>query len=277
MLLTNRLKNVSGNWALGLSMALILAGGQAPLQADEAPAGETTAQGEEALVTDRPDFTESAQTVLAGRVQVEGGVTFERAGSARMRSVGEVLVRVGAGDRAEIRLGVPSYLTVSDGGRTSGLDDAFLGAKFRLNGPDSKTGLALLAGSALPTGSRRVAEHRYQPEAVLAADFPDFGKFSLAANLGGGRMVDGGQRFTQLWGSVSLGRELTEKTGAFFELFAFNRDAPGGSSRKYFDTGLTHQITPDFQLDARIGFGLNNNNGGGGPDYFYGFGVSRRF
>lgn len=271
MSLMIRLKNILHKWVLPVSvLALSAAGAQAPLRADEVEAVEP-------LVTDRPDFTESAQTVPAGRVQVEGGITFERAGAARTRTVGEILVRVGAGDRAEIRLGVPSYITASDGGRTSGLEDAFLGAKFRLNGPDSKTGLALLTGATLPTGSRRVAEHRFQPEAVLAADFPDIGKFSLAANLGAGRMSDGGRRFNQFWGSVSLGRGFTEKTGVYFELFAFNRDAPGGSARKYFDTGLTHQITPDFQLDARFGIGLNNNNGGGGPDYFYGFGVSRRF
>ena len=44
----------------------------------------------EALVTDRPDFTESTETVKPGRFQLEGGYTFTRIGSNKRTHAGRV-------------------------------------------------------------------------------------------------------------------------------------------------------------------------------------------
>src|SRR5688500_373298 len=66
------------------------------------------------LVTDRPDFTESAVTVPGG-VQVEAGATYAGEAGADGTTVGEVLVRAALTPRAELRVGVPSYVTASAG------------------------------------------------------------------------------------------------------------------------------------------------------------------
>lgn len=241
---------------------------------DGSPVATPLATAQAEMVTDRPDFTESASSVPSGRVQIEAGATSERAGSVRQRTLGEVLVRAGIGKRAEVRIGVPSYLVVRDGGRSRGLDDAFLGTKIVLSTrPRLQT--ALLAGSTLPTGSRRVAARRYQPKAVLAADLTLSPRVGLGLNLGAGRPSEGGARFTQVFASASLGFEVSDKVGGFAEVYGFNRTEAGGSSQNYFDTGLTYALSPNLQVDARAGFGLGN--GVGGPDYFYGAGVSRRF
>jgi hypothetical protein len=50
---------------------------------------------DEPLVTDRPDFTESAATVTRGRTQVEMGYTFTSAGDFDEHAMGELLVRIG--------------------------------------------------------------------------------------------------------------------------------------------------------------------------------------
>lgn len=230
----------------------------------------------EPLVTDRPDFTESPQTVPRGRTQVEAGVTFERSGDERAQSLGEVLVRVATGSRSELRIGVPSYLRFRGAGeRVSGLDDAFLGGKWVLReGAGKKPQIALLAGSTLPTGSRRVAERAYQPEAVLAAAMDLSEKASLSTNLGVARASVDGERFNQFFGSLSLGYSLSEKWGSYVEVYAFNRDEPGGPSKKYVNGGLTYLINDDFQLDARLGYGLGN---GDERNQFFGFGAARRF
>ncbi len=230
---------------------------------------------QETLITDRPDFTESAQTIAPGRVQVESGFTVTRTGNAHEAGFGEVLVRVPAGKKAEIRVGVPSYLVVRDGGRATGFDDAFLGAKFRLTHPEKRTAIAILAGASLPTGSRRVAEHKVGPEAVLAVEFPSRGRWELATNVGYGRPTNSGQRFSQVFGSLTTGTDLSSRLGLFLEGYAFNRDAPGGSTKKYLDAGLTYLCNNDLQFDALAGIGVNNHEGG--PDYFYGAGVARRF
>ncbi len=227
------------------------------------------------LVTDRPDFTESPETVAPGRVQVEAGATFERSGDERARSLGEVLVRVGTGKRSELRIGLPSHLRFRDGSATvSGWDDAYLGAKFVLReGEGRKPQIALLAGTTLPTGSRRVAERKLQPEAVLAAAIDLNEKTALSTNIGVTRARFAGERFNQLFGSLSLGYSLSDKWGTYVEVYAYNRNEPGGGTQKYANTGLTYLVNEDFQLDARFGLGLNN----GPRERFWGFGAARRF
>ncbi len=75
----------------------------------------STAQ--EALVTDRPDFTESTETVKLGRFQLEGGYTFTRIDNNKEHTLGELLLRIGARQRLELRIGISSYaLTRSPGG-----------------------------------------------------------------------------------------------------------------------------------------------------------------
>lgn len=227
----------------------------------------------EPLVTDRPDFTESAETVPRGRVQVEGGVTFDRSDEERASTFGEVLVRISTGGRSEFRIGVPSYGRFRGGGeKASGFDDLFLGGKWLLKkGAGRKPQFALLAGSTLPTGSRDVAERRYQPEAVLAAALDINERVAFSTNLGYVRASDAGERFNQAFGSASFGFGLSDKWGAYLEAYAFNKTAPGGDSQQFVNSGVTYLINNDFQLDARIGRGLN------GRETFFGFGAARRF
>lgn len=257
---------------LALAAAQCGLGGAAWAQSS-AP-NETTEPGTPPLITDRPDFTESPQTVPKGMVQIEAGVTFERTGSARQATIGETLIRVAAGNRAEVRIGIPSYLRVRDGGRTSGLDDAFLGAKFALVKRE-KFPLSVLVGTTLPTGSRRVAARKFSPEVVLASEVDLSKKVGLAFNLGTGRPSEGNGRFSQYFGSASFGFDVSERVGAYAEVYAFTRTERGGKSQKYVNGGFTYALKSELQLDARLGFGLSND--AGGPDYFYGIGVSQRF
>src|SRR5688572_32137659 len=82
---------------------------------------------QESLVTDRPDFTESASVPGGGRIQIEGGWTVEGDGDARAHSLGEILVRIGVGERFEARIERLTWIS-ADGGDgaddVDGLDDA---------------------------------------------------------------------------------------------------------------------------------------------------------
>lgn len=231
---------------------------------------------DEALITDRPDFTESPQVVPSGRVQVEGGYTYTRAGATREHALGEILVRVPIARKMELRVGSPSYLWQRDGGRIPGLDDAFLGAKIALSdGGGKRPALGLLFGTSLPTGANAVTADAWQPEGVLAASWDLCPTTALSMNLGVARPVEAGTRFSQVFGSLSLGHSLNDKWGAYAEVFGFNKVDATGKSAKYVNGGVTYLLNNDFQLDARLGFGLNNH--AGGPDFFTGFGVARRF
>ena len=70
------------------------------------------------LVTDRPDFTESAVTITPGRVQVEAGASVAEADGTEALAVGELLVRIGLTERWELRLAPGSYERVEPGAST---------------------------------------------------------------------------------------------------------------------------------------------------------------
>lgn len=242
-------------------------------------AGPAVAQegGDEPLVTDRPDFTESADTVAPGRFQLEGGVTFAEADDVEERSYGELLGRLGLLDWLELRLGVPSYVEVEAPGGfdASGWEDASLGVKAKLApGGGARPAAALIVATTLPTGSGELGGgDALQPEAVLSLAWdlaPDLG---LGTNLGWAYPKDGGDRFHQLFASGALGWSATERLGLFAELFGFSEEEPDGDATLYADGGATWALSPDAQLDVRVGTGLSGTE----TDWFAGVGFAVRW
>jgi hypothetical protein len=225
---------------------------------------------------DRPDFTDGTDVVALGHVQIEGGVTVTRTGDEHDLSVGEVLVRVPATKRVELRLGVPSLLASreGEGERVTGADDVFVEAKVVLV-PGERAALAVLLNASLPTGTRSVAEHRFQPGATLAADLTLSDEVALSLNLGYDDASTDGRRFNQVFASGSFDFGLPKNFDAFAEVYALDRAEAYGPAQRYADTGLSYHVTARTVVDARIGSGLRN--GTGGPDYFFGFGVTRLF
>lgn len=236
----------------------------------------------EPIVTDRPDFTESAETVPRGQIQIETGILFSRSGKGaereKERAMDETLIRIATGDRSELRIEVPSYIRVrtsGEHGTKSGFDDGYLGGKWVLRrGEAGKAGVALLAGTTLPTGSRSIAERKAQPEAIFAVETELTEKLSFGVNAGVARAVAEGKRFGQFFGSVALDYELSKKWGTYTELYAYNRTEHDGGAQKYFNGGFTYLVNDDLQLDTRIGYGLGNGNG---RERHWGVGVSHRF
>ncbi|HET6362276.1 MAG TPA: transporter [Gemmatimonadota bacterium] len=238
-------------------------------------------QEPESLITDRPDFTESASVPGGGRIQVEGGWTVEGEDDARAHSLGEILVRIGIGDRFEARIEPLTWISV-DGDETvdaddvDGLDDAGIGFKAMLFDaePPGVPAAALLLGTTVPTGDEEIGEDGWQPEARLALGWDLSELWSLGANAGWGRPEEGGERFDQALGSVALGRAIGERLGAFVELYGLApAGADGDDDAAYLDGGFTLAFGPDAQLDARAGAGLTDV----AADWFFGLGFARRF
>jgi hypothetical protein len=236
----------------------------------------TVGQEPDPIVTDRPDFTESAAVPGRGRVQVEGGWTVEESGQARAHSLGEILVRIGLGDRFEARIEPGSWTTADDGDAdVSGLDDAGLGVKVLLleEIPPARPAVAVLLSSSVPTGDDEIGSPEWQPEARLALGWTLSDLWSLGANAGWGRPDGGDERFDQALGSVALGRALGERLGMFLELYGFAPATPDQDAAAVFDGGLTLAFGPDAQLDIRAGAGLTDV----APDWLLGLGFARRW
>ncbi len=243
------------------------------------PAAPVVAQTLPPLASDRPDFTEGTSTISLGHVQLEAGVTWQEIGEEDSLSAGEILVRYGLTENVEARLGVGSWTKIDfRGERFEGYEDPVVQVKVRLTPPadDRPPGfpaVALLVGTSVPVGSEELTADEWEPKALLAFDWALTDLLSLGANAGVAFPTAGGDRFDQILASVSLGIAATDRLGVFVETYGFSEEEPDGDSTQYVDTGVTYGLTDNLQLDARIGFGLNDPS----PERFVGAGVVARW
>jgi len=81
--------------------------------------------------------------------------------------------------------------------------------------------------------------------------------WDIAGNFNLGILREDGSYYSQPEVSVSNGFTQTEESALFLEYFGlFPEDHP---SENYVDGGVTYAICADVQIDARIGFGLNDS------------------
>lgn len=238
-----------------------------------------TVAAKDPLVTDRPDFTESAFVVGRGTVQFEGGGTYVDFGNESATTLPELLVRWGITRTVELRFLTPTYAWI-DGpdGSDSGFLSTVLGAKIALNEGDGdgfwgKTGAAVIVATTVPTGSSAVASSAWQPSATLSLAWDLSKAVGLGVNIGWARPEDDGQRFNSFYGSIAAGFGVAKNTSIFTELIFFDRESERGPSTTTFQAGVTYLINPDLQLDIRAARRLSSE----GADILIGLGASVRF
>ncbi len=239
------------------------------------------------LVTDRPDQTESAEVVPLGSVQVELGATWtddeDGPNQTETLSTLQTLVRIGLTEWFELRLGwggredseVRSNNSRFD---SEGSADGEFGAKILLreeSGNSPQT--AILISTSVPIGSTALSSDRWDPAFRLSFAHTLSERLSLGYNAGLSWATEedlSGQRHTlpSYLYTVALGIGLSERWGAFVELYGDGRTNGDGQSTLSFDGGLTYLLRPNLQLDLAAGQGLS----GPAADSFVGLGVSLR-
>ena len=232
------------------------------------------------LVTDRPDATESPETVGKGRFQLEAGYTFASFEQADVHSLGELLLRIGVlHENFELRLGFNSFSVVRDGDfDAKGLQNFGIGVKFRLLSGGgvghARPTVAVLVSTTLPTANEAIEARTARPDVrlALAWDFSD--RVSFGTNLIWTSIKEDelAERHSALGLTLAMGYGLSDRWGAYFEYFgAF----PTGEydPENYLNGGVTYLISNDLQLDGRVGYGLNGRD----DDFFVGFGTAVRW
>ena len=245
-----------------------------------------TAEPDDAIVTDRPDFTEASSTVGAGVLQIEAGYTYvydsESGTSTRLHSLGEPLFRLGLHeDWLEFRLAVfPLEERVTSGGTsntTAGVGDLYVGFKVALT---PQAGLlpemAIIPQALVPSASSSFGRDGFRPGAnwIYAWEINDW--LSTAGSTQFNRAIDAGTNEPYLFvgQSWTVAVTLTENWGTYAEWFAlFRSGADTAQVQQFFNGGFTYLINNDLQLDIRAGRGLNS----AADDFFVGTGVSMRF
>ncbi|MCE9603110.1 MAG: transporter [Gemmatimonadetes bacterium] len=231
------------------------------------------------IITDRPDFTESAVTVPHGHTQLEMGSTFTDEDGVRSVSTGEMLLRTGLSPRWELRLTPANHVTERAGAsRAQGLEDAGLGVKIALHaGPGTPGSLdptvALIVGTSLPTGAESYRNRRALPEVKFLTQWSLTERVAFASNLNWARGEVGGAAYDEWSGSGTFAFSLSERFGSYAEYYVFGDRTAAWQRRDYVNGGLTFLVNDRFQLDARVGARVDAPRDG----VFFGLGFARLF
>lgn len=233
---------------------------------------EDAAAEEFELVTDRPDFTESASTVPAMHVQTEIGAVVMGEADLLTLDLPNVLLRSGLADNFEVRFGLPSASLAwpEDGDLDVGYGSIDLGAKYVFI-PGETFAAGIIPSVSVPIEQTEVDAQGLTGGANLAWAWD----VSATVSVGGNFVVEAA-RIGALAGdievryavSVAAGFAVTDRFGLFIE--STNFIAHKDDYAPWADGGATFLVTRHVQLDAYAGTKLD------GPvnDWFAGAGAS---
>jgi hypothetical protein len=246
------------------------------------PAEGEVAQPDEALISDRPDFTESSTVVGLGVLQVESGYTytFDRDGASRAigHSYPETLFRYGIlANWLEFRLGQNVAESDVDGIKARGAEDLYLGCKIGLTPQVGwRPEMAIVPQMTVPTGSSSTTSGEVLAGLNWLYSWDLSERISTAGSTQFNRALDEttNSSYTEWAQSWTIGYGLTEKLGGYTEYFGFfPSGADTARTQHYFNGGFTYSFSNDIQWDIRAGKGLN----AAADDYFVGTGLVLRF
>ena len=284
----------------GALLAMLIPFLQSSAEAQDQDAGPSTAWFafspteplEGSLVTDRPDFTESTDAIPTGHMQLEMGYTFtfDREGETRVRShtAPEFLLRVGVASNVELRLGWEGYNwsetrapTKTSAGRPvrreewdHGASDFSIGVKYKFAEQEGwRPHMGVIVAMTVPSGSANISGGDVEPEVVFLWAYDINDRFSIAGNAGIGIPSDNGNRFAQGKASLSFAYAVTDRVGAYVEYFGFYPNSEHSDAAHSINGGVTYLIHDNFQIDARVGAGLNEE----ADDFFAGVGFAVRW
>ena len=235
------------------------------------------------LITDRPDATESPNTVSVGAIQIETGgfyTSFEETidGNKIKQEVlgyNTTLIRYGILDKLELRLGwnfEEGQTTVNNTKLmdvSSGFSPLLAGMKVNITQENGwMPTIGLLGHLYLPL----TAGNDYKPE-TTGADFRFSFDHSLSQKSGlayniGAQWGNDSPEIAYVY-TLVYGYSITDRFGFYAELYG---DLPENSMANHlWDAGLTYLVSPNFQLDATVGSSITE-----GQDLLIAAGISYR-
>jgi len=239
-----------------------------------------------ALVTDRPDITESALTVQENRLQIETGILFLNRETFKYIfdsipgnsyetysavnkdiSVPGVLFRYGISSYAELRLGLlikyseVSYDKFYDGSNSTDLAPVNIGGKLELGEQDGEIpAAAVIFQGEIPALSTEAdteeSKDWFDPSVIFCFNNSVTNNFSLGYNIGFD-LRDGFTKGNGVFYSLAGSYSFSERFSGFVEYF--------GSTNFYhlipnngMDVGFAYLINNNIQLDVSAGADLED-------------------
>jgi hypothetical protein len=230
------------------------------------------AQETPSIQTDRPDQTECPFITPQDYFQFENGVLYEQDNKNSISIVAPItLTRYGINQFIEMRLITEYTITNENSNTYSGINPIVIGFKTKIL---EEKGIIPTTSLIAQLGFPKIASPDYRLEKY----FPEFRfsmqhtineKQSLSYNLGAewnGETTKPAYIYT-----LTTGYSLTEKTGAYFELFGYIPRI--GVPDHRCDLGFTYLFNTNHQFDVSGGFGLSKTS----PKYYFSLGYSFRF
>jgi len=232
---------------------------------------------DEGIITERPSFVDSSQTMGLGQLQIETGVQDEKDhGSVNTWTI-PTLLRCGLAEDWEMRFENDVYQrsNAETSHYVDGWSNLVVGVKHHIGGDqDGGVASAWFAEVELPTGDTPFRGRGARPSArwVTEWDLPANYSFAVMPGL----KYDSGDNGRFVSGSfgATLSKNFSEATQAFVELASqqIAKSADGGTQVS-FDAGIQYRIGKNVQIDSAIFFGLNGRT----PDTTATVGVSTRW
>jgi len=220
------------------------------------------------LVTDRPDFTESAIVIPIKSLQIESGLEWAVFDPNSVFTYPNTLLRFGLSDRFELRLEVPGWSKWESA--SAQFEDLGIGFKWQLTPGDAVVPAAILLHTVLPVGNETVRGEAGDFNFLYAGAYDFTDRLGLSWNLGVSLTeVDEKRQWGQRY-SVALGIGLSERFACYLE--TMGEVDHNGHWAPLLDGGVTLALSAFSQLDAYIGFGLTEH----APDLVVGAGYSVR-
>jgi hypothetical protein len=213
------------------------------------------------LSADRPDTTESANTVDRGHWQVETSFfdwSKDAHGGGETETILAANLKYGLTERSDLQLVMDAYVIEEVGPSTNrGFGDVQLRYKYNLWGNDGgRTAFALLPFVKIPTGTA-VSNGEWEGGLALpwSIDLNDRFSLGLMLEIDAAYDDEDSRHETEIVHTAVLGASLTEKLSAFVEYIGVSGDFPHQS---YGSGGLVFSINDNLALDLGVRFGLNH-------------------
>ena len=241
------------------------------------------------IETDRPDFTESPNTVPKGALQVETGFVLENdqidnlGGSLEYQNMtlNTTLLRWGILDQLELRFNwankrnEATQKQLIQGGQDStssfiqrGFATSFVGFKTNLYKTD-KISIGFLGHLYIPdlsSGDFKVDNQKVASELLFPVSYQITERFGVAAQYG--ISWDGFTPNPTTGYTLAFGYAITDQLNCYIEPYGFLTN--NGEELHLVNGGFTYLVNDNFQLDLTGGFGLNDE----APDNFISCGAS---
>ncbi|MCH1473194.1 MAG: transporter [Bacteroidia bacterium] len=229
------------------------------------------------IETDRPDFTESPNTVPKGALQVETGFVIENdqidnlGGSLEYQNMtlNTTLLRWGILDQLELRFNWANKRNEAtqkqsiQGGQDStsssiehGFATSFVGFKTNLYKTD-KISIGFLGHMYIPdlsSGDFKVDNQKVASELLFPVSYQITERFGVAAQYG--ISWDGFTPNPTTGYTLAFGYAITDQLNCYIEPYGFLTN--NGEELHLVNGGFTYLVNDNFQLDLTGGFGLND-------------------